>query len=57
MARTASNAWPVDLEQEDDGGYVAALPDIGYGATQGDSLAEALAAAEDMLGSRHDGAQ
>ena len=49
MARRISNTWPVDLEREEDGGYVATLPDIGYGATQGDTLAEALAQAEDML--------
>jgi len=49
MARKTSNAWPVDLEQEEDGGYVAALPDLGYGATQGDSLAEAVTEAQDML--------
>jgi antitoxin HicB len=49
MARRTSNTWPVDLEREEDGGYVATLPDIGYGATQGDTLAEALAQAEDML--------
>ena len=49
MARRTSNTWPVDLERQEDGGYVATLPDIGYGATQGDTLAEALAQAEDML--------
>jgi antitoxin HicB len=49
MARRTSDTWPVDLEREEDGGYVATLPDIGYGATQGDTLAEALAQAEDML--------
>jgi predicted RNase H-like HicB family nuclease len=49
MARYDPDAYPVHLEQEEDGGYVVTLPDIGYGATQGDDLAEALAQAEDML--------
>ena len=43
-----ADAYPVDLEQEDDGGYVVILPDI-PGATQGDTLEEALAQAEDLL--------
>jgi hypothetical protein len=29
MARRTSNAWPVDLEREEDGRYVVTLPDIG----------------------------
>jgi antitoxin HicB len=49
MARDKAERYPVRLEQEEDGGYVVTLPDIGYGATQGDTLAEALAQAEDML--------
>ena len=50
MARRTSNTWPVPTSSgEEDGGYVATLPDIDYGATQGDTLAEALAQAEDML--------
>ena len=49
MARRATYAYPVQLEPEPDGGYVVLLPDIGYGATQGDDLAEALAQAEDLL--------
>jgi predicted RNase H-like HicB family nuclease len=40
---------PVQLDPEEDGGYVVTLPDIGYGATQGDTLEEALLQAEDML--------
>ncbi len=48
MARRATYAYPVQLEPEPDGGYVVLLPDIGYGATQGDDLAEALAQAEDL---------
>jgi antitoxin HicB len=47
--RYGAERYPVRLEQEEDGGYVATLPDIGYGATQGDTLQEALALAEDML--------
>ncbi len=49
MPRRATYAYPVRLEPEPDGGYVVLLPDIGYGATQGDDLAEALAQAEDLL--------
>lgn len=41
--------YPVQLDPEEDGGYVVTLPDIGYGATQGDTLQEALLQAEDML--------
>jgi len=49
MARDKAERYPVRLEQEEDGGYVVTLPDIGYGATQGDTLEEALAQAEDLL--------
>ena len=44
-----ANVYPVQLDPEEDGGYVVTLPDIGYGATQGDTLEEALRPAEDML--------
>jgi antitoxin HicB len=44
-----AHAYPVQLDPEEDGGYVVTLPDIGYGATQGDTLEEALRQAEDML--------
>ena len=47
--RYGAERYPVRLKQEEDGGYVVTLPDIGYGATQGDTLEEALAQAEDML--------
>jgi len=40
---------PVRIEWEADGGYVVTLPDIGYGATQGDAFEEALRQAEDLL--------
>jgi antitoxin HicB len=43
------HVYRVQLEPEEDGGYVVTLPDIGYGATQGDTLEEALLQAEDML--------
>src|SRR5258708_20346234 len=49
MPRRATYAYPVQLEPEPDGGYVVTLPDIGYGATQGDDLAEALAQGADLL--------
>ena len=39
----------MQLDPEEDGGYVVTLPDIGYGATQGDTFEEALRQAEDML--------
>src|SRR5437667_6484488 len=42
-------AYPVQLDREEDGGYVVTLPDIGYGATQRNTLDEALLQAEDML--------
>jgi antitoxin HicB len=42
-------AYPVQLDPEEDGGYVVSLPDIGYGATQGDTFKEALRQAADML--------
>jgi antitoxin HicB len=47
--RKSARCYPVRLEQEADGGYVVTLPDIGYGATQGDTLEEALRQAEDLL--------
>lgn len=43
------HVYPVQLDPEEDGGYVVTLPDIGYGATQGDTFKEALLQAEDML--------
>jgi antitoxin HicB len=48
MARARPDGYPVDLQSED-GGFVVMLPDIGYGATQGDDLAHALAQAGDLL--------
>jgi antitoxin HicB len=49
MARGKAEGYPVQLEREEDGGYVVTLPDIGYGASQGDTLGEALAQAGDLL--------
>jgi antitoxin HicB len=48
MSESGIAGYPVQLDEED-GGYVVTLPDIPYGATQGDDLAEALAQAEDFL--------
>ena len=47
--RRAELAYPAQLEAEGDGGYVVTFPDFGVGATQGDSLDEALAQAADLL--------
>ena len=47
--RKTARCYPLRLEQEADGGYVVTIPDIGYGATQGDTLEEALQQAEDLL--------
>jgi antitoxin HicB len=44
-----THVYPVELDPEEDGGFVVTLPDIGYGATQGDTIEEALCQAEDML--------
>ena len=48
MSESGSDRYPVQLEEED-GGYVVTLPDIPYGATQGDDVAEGLAQAQDFL--------
>ena len=42
-------AYPVHLDAEEDGGYVATLPDFGVGVTQGDDREEALGQAADLL--------
>jgi antitoxin HicB len=47
--QSLGHIYPVQLDPEEDGGYVVTLPDIGYGATQGDTFEEALLQAEDML--------
>jgi antitoxin HicB len=47
--RETARGYPLRLEQEADGGYIVTIPDIGYGATQGDTIEEALHQAEDLL--------
>ena len=47
--RKTARCYPLRLEQEADGGYVVTIPDIGYGAPQGDTLKKALHQAEDLL--------
>ena len=47
--QSLGHGYPVQLDPEEDGGYVVTLPDISYGATQGNTLEEALRQAEDML--------
>jgi antitoxin HicB len=49
VGQPLGHAYPVQLDPEEDGGYVVTLPDIGYGATQGDTFEEAMRQAEDML--------
>jgi antitoxin HicB len=47
--RRAELAYPAQLKAEGDNGYVVTFPDFGVGATQGDSLDEALVQAADLL--------
>jgi antitoxin HicB len=47
--RRAELACPAQLKAEGDNGYVVTFPDFGVGATQGDSLDEALVQAADLL--------
>jgi antitoxin HicB len=47
--RKTAGCYPLRLEQEADGGYVVTIPDVGYGATQGDTLEEAMHQAGDLL--------
>ncbi len=50
MARgTASEAWPVNLEPAEDGGYVVNFPDLPNGWSQGEDKGNALRQAEDLL--------
>ena len=49
VKESLGHLYPVQLDPEEDGGFVVTLPDIGYGATQGDTLEEALRQADDML--------
>ncbi len=41
--------YPAGIERDDDGRYVAAFPDFGWGATDGATREEALAEARDLL--------
>lgn len=41
--------YPVDVERDEDGRYVVAFPDFGWGATDGATRDEALAEARDLL--------
>ena len=42
-------AWPVDLASDEEGGFVVNFPDLPNGWSQGETHAEALAQAEDLL--------
>ncbi len=46
---TSSFAYPVDLKQDEDGRFVARLPDLPGAVTDGNSRAEALREAADAL--------
>lgn len=41
--------YPAELERDEDGRYVVAFPDFGWGATDGADREEALAEARDLL--------
>ena len=41
--------YPAEVERDQDGRYVVAFPDFGWGATDGATLDEALAEARDLL--------
>ena len=41
--------YPAEIEREEDGRYVVAFPDFGWGATDGATRDEALAEARDLL--------
>ena len=40
--------YPADIERDEDGRYVVAFPDFGWGATDGATRDEALAEAKDL---------
>ena len=42
-------SYPADIQRDEDGRYVVAFPDFGWGATDGATLKEALAEARDLL--------
>lgn len=41
--------YPADIERDEDGRYVVAFPDFGWGATDGATRDEALDEARDLL--------
>ena len=41
--------YPAEIERDEDGRFVVAFPDFGWGATDGATRDEALAEAEDLL--------
>ena len=41
--------YPAEIERDEDGRYVVAFPDFGWGATDGATRDEALLEAEDLL--------
>ena len=41
--------YPAEIERDEDGRYVVAFPDFGWGATDGATLEEALGEARDLL--------
>ncbi len=41
--------YPFEIERDEDGRFVAAFPDFGWGAADGASQDEALAEAKDLL--------
>ena len=41
--------YPAEVERDEDGRYVVAFPDFGWGATDGGTLEEALSEARDLL--------
>lgn len=45
----AATDWPVDLIPAEEGGYIVNFPDLPNGWSQGETHAEALAQAEDLL--------
>ncbi|HJU18512.1 MAG TPA: helix-turn-helix domain-containing protein [Stellaceae bacterium] len=47
-ARAATD-WPVDLIPAEEGGYIVNFPDLPHGWGQGETRAEALVQAEDLL--------
>ena len=41
--------YPAEIERDEDGRFVVVFPDFGWGATDGETLDEALAEAKDLL--------